>query len=309
MLVGLGWGRALDQRTNERDYFNDDGFVVVPEAWQGLRDDNVATQLLANLADNGGGGLLLGFNLATRQLPLERQVLVQRELRKENAARAGDERTNSGDGGRGGLAALLNKELTRAATFLGGGVYSKYENLLQNLPDRRAGPARHQVHPGGLCGRLRRPHSGGHPRRGGPFAGGGTAGGGHRPRHGSVAHLDPGADCHGRHQSVQKTGHSGPAPGDGGLSKFRASIIGGKKEAAVRQGPPLLLSPRKLLRTSLDHVGNEDALLHQFLVGCCDLGFRKVVHHVTGDDLVAAGRGRAPGHAVPDIGVKAVAPV
>src|SRR5258708_883990 len=225
MLVGLGWGRALDQRTNERDYFNDDGCVVVPEAWQGRRDDNVATQLLANLADNGGGGILLGFNLAAGKLPLERQVFVQRALRKENAALAHDQRTNNGDGSRVGHAALLNKKLTRAATFLGGGVYSKYENLLQNLPDRRAGPARHQVHPGGLCGRLRRPHSGGHPRRGGPFAGGGTAGGGHRPRHGSVAHLDPGADCHGRHQSVQKTGHSAITGSWAGVSGFLNRLI------------------------------------------------------------------------------------
>src|SRR5258708_34792827 len=100
MLVGLGWGRALDQRTNERDYFNDDGFVVVPEAWQGLRDDNVATQLLANLADNGGGGILLGFNLAAGKLPLERQVFVPPAVRQENAAPGHDHRTNQRDRGR-----------------------------------------------------------------------------------------------------------------------------------------------------------------------------------------------------------------
>ena len=119
MLVRPGRGRTLGQRANERDHFDDDGFVVVPERWQGLRNDNVATQFLANFPNNGRGGLFAGFNLATGKFPLEWQVFVRRALREENAALLHDQRTDNRDGGRGGHAALLNNELPPAATFLG----------------------------------------------------------------------------------------------------------------------------------------------------------------------------------------------
>lgn len=89
------------------------------EARQCAPHGYLTTEFLADFADDGGGGIFPGFNLAAGKFPLERQVLVGGTLGQEQKPIAFDHGADNGDGSGSGHAALLNKELLRTATFRG----------------------------------------------------------------------------------------------------------------------------------------------------------------------------------------------
>lgn len=89
------------------------------EARQFAPHGNLTTKFLANLADDGGGGILPRVDLAAGKFPLERQVLVGGTLGQEHKPIALDHGADNGDGSGGGHVILLNKELPRTATFRG----------------------------------------------------------------------------------------------------------------------------------------------------------------------------------------------
>ena len=119
MFVRVRFGRGCNQLADERDHLNDDGLIVVQKGRQRPRDADVATELLADFTDDGRGGILAGLDLAAGKFPFERQVFVGRALGKKQAAVPLDDGADDGNGSRVGHARLLNKELARAATFLG----------------------------------------------------------------------------------------------------------------------------------------------------------------------------------------------
>lgn len=133
MLMGLRRGRTLGQRADERDHFNENGFVVVLEARQGAGDDDFAAELLADFADDGGGGILPGFDFAAGKFPLERQVLVGGTLGQEQKPIAFDHGADNGDGSGSGHVILLNKELLRTATFRGVGCFQAMKTFVKVL--------------------------------------------------------------------------------------------------------------------------------------------------------------------------------
>ena len=60
MLVGVRRNRARGENANEGKHFDHDGFVIVNDGGQGALDDYFATEFLANLTDDGGGGIFVG---------------------------------------------------------------------------------------------------------------------------------------------------------------------------------------------------------------------------------------------------------
>ena len=133
MLMGLRRGRTLGQRADERDHFNENGFVVVLEARQGAHHGDLTTKLLADFADDGGGGILPRFDFAAGKFPLERQVLVGGTLGQEQKPIAFDHGADNGDGSGSGHVILLNKELLRTATFRGVGCFQAMKTFVKVL--------------------------------------------------------------------------------------------------------------------------------------------------------------------------------
>ena len=89
------------------------------EARQCAPHGYLTTKFFADFADDGGGGILPGFDLAAGKFPFERQVLVGGTLGQEQEPIAFDHGADDGDGSGGGHVILLNKELLRTATFRG----------------------------------------------------------------------------------------------------------------------------------------------------------------------------------------------
>ncbi len=105
----------------------------MPETRQRAPHGDLTTKLLADFADDGGGGLLPGFDLAAGEFPLERQVLVGGALGQEQKTIALDHGADNGDGSGGGHVILLNKELLQTATFRGVGCFLAMKTFVKVL--------------------------------------------------------------------------------------------------------------------------------------------------------------------------------
>ena len=86
VFVRLGWSAAWREVGDKGNHRNDDGAVVVREARQGAREDEVAAEFLADFAEERGLRCLTGFDLAAGKFPLEGEVLVRGSLGDEHAA-------------------------------------------------------------------------------------------------------------------------------------------------------------------------------------------------------------------------------
>jgi hypothetical protein len=131
VLVGARLGRARGDRGYERNHFDNDGAVVVHETRQGSRDGNCAAEFLMDFADDGGGGILAGLDLAAGEFPFERQQLVRRALGEQHEPGAFDDGTDDGDGRRGGHGLWLNKARKESATILGLAGISRMKTFLK----------------------------------------------------------------------------------------------------------------------------------------------------------------------------------
>ena len=133
MFVGMRCSGISRQGAHEGYHFNEHGFVVVQKTRQGARNHNLTAKLLADFADDGGGGILPGFDLAAGEFPLERQVLVGGTLGDEQPTLLRNHGADNGDGINGGHADFLNKELRHAATFLREPCFSGMNTFLKVL--------------------------------------------------------------------------------------------------------------------------------------------------------------------------------
>ena len=119
VLMRIRFRGAVGQGTDERNHLDDDGLIVMQKDRQRARETDFAAEFLADFPHDGRRRILTGFDLAAGKLPFQRQVLVRRTLGEQQAARSFDQGTDNGNGSGGGHARVLNKELDRAATFLG----------------------------------------------------------------------------------------------------------------------------------------------------------------------------------------------
>lgn len=86
VFVGLRCGAAGGEAADKRKHLDDDAAVVVDEGQEGVADDDLATEFLAQLAGEGGFGRLTGFNLAAGKLPFQGEVFLGRALGDEDLA-------------------------------------------------------------------------------------------------------------------------------------------------------------------------------------------------------------------------------
>ena len=95
------------EMADEGDHLDDHGAIIVQERCERSRDGDAALQFLADLPDDGGGGLLAGLNLAAGKFPFARQVLVVRALGQQHPPLVLDHGADHGDGdlGRHGVTA------------------------------------------------------------------------------------------------------------------------------------------------------------------------------------------------------------
>ena len=101
MLEWPGLRASRGQVADEGNHLDEDG-VGVSETRQGAGDDDVATEFLLDLADDGGLGCFVRLNLAAGELPFKSEVFVRRALRGEHVAVALDHGADNrnGNGGR-----------------------------------------------------------------------------------------------------------------------------------------------------------------------------------------------------------------
>lgn len=118
MLVGVRRNRARGENANEGKHFDHDCFVIVNDGRQGALDDYFATEFLANLTDDGGGGIFAGFNFAAGEFPFEGQKLIRGSLREQQKIVSLDECADNGNEGGSGHELVLNKGKVDGATFL-----------------------------------------------------------------------------------------------------------------------------------------------------------------------------------------------
>ncbi len=88
--------------------------VVVREDGQGARDDGVASELFAELTQEGGGRSFAGVDLAAGEFPFETEMFVRGALGHEDqAGRIFEDGAGDGDGWGGGHAAIKARGRSR----------------------------------------------------------------------------------------------------------------------------------------------------------------------------------------------------
>ena len=86
VLVGVGSRAMRCEAAEERQHMNHDGAVIVFIGREHTEVDELAAELLADLAKEGGSRFFILLHFAAGDFPFQAEVFVRRSLRDENAA-------------------------------------------------------------------------------------------------------------------------------------------------------------------------------------------------------------------------------